>query len=393
MRILFDLDDTLADWGSGYDKWLNEQGCTMRVDDACYIPRFSNLKEYDLFSGRTENEIKLVNDLMNSEHFYRDLEPIEGAIDAVYKLQELGHEIWLVSTPWPSNPTCASDKYNWVAQHLGQEWTKRLILTFDKTIIPGDILIDDKPLIKGANENPSWKHVIFAQPHNAKYRSGKRVIHNWTDGEWLERLTHQKRWPTVKWDESYAQPVPAPIAHQTILEQVNKEGAFPEGGTTAKPRTQFGEVGKSTLFQMPTTRIGTDATLNKTITLTKESSGEVRTTASSGGQKGVKPQNFALVPTYPLGVLAELYNFGASKYDDHNWRKGYEWSKSYSAAMRHLTAFWEGEDLDPESGLPHLASAAFHCFALMQWMVDHPEFDDRYVEPVSQVVGSGETEL
>ena len=107
-------------------------------------------------------------------------------------------------------------------------------------------------------------------------------------------------------------------------------------------------------------------------------SGEVRTTSSTGGQKGVKPQRYDLVPVGPLAELAELYARGASKYEKNNWRKGYEWSNSYAAAMRHLTQFWNGEDHDPETGSKHVMNVAFHMFALAEFMDRYPEFDDRY---------------
>lgn len=107
-------------------------------------------------------------------------------------------------------------------------------------------------------------------------------------------------------------------------------------------------------------------------------SGEVRTTSSTGGQKGMKPARFDLIPVMPLTRLAELYAAGAAKYDDHQWRKGYELSKSYAAAQRHLTAFWGGEDNDPELGTPHLASVMWHAMAMMQILEDFPQHDDRY---------------
>lgn len=106
-------------------------------------------------------------------------------------------------------------------------------------------------------------------------------------------------------------------------------------------------------------------------------SGEVRTTSSTGGEKGMKGARFDLVPVGPLTTVAELYGKGAEKYADHNWRKGYEWSKSYAALMRHATQFWNGENNDAETGLPHMASVAFHAMALIEFMESHPDFDDR----------------
>lgn len=105
--------------------------------------------------------------------------------------------------------------------------------------------------------------------------------------------------------------------------------------------------------------------------------GEVRTVSRTGGEKGVKPARFDLVPVGPLTTVAKLYGKGAAKYDDHNWMRGYEWSKSYAALMRHVTQFWGGEDLDPDTQLPHLASVVFHAFALMHYMDEHRSFDDR----------------
>lgn len=104
---------------------------------------------------------------------------------------------------------------------------------------------------------------------------------------------------------------------------------------------------------------------------------EVRVTSSTGGEKGSKAARFDLIPPRPLSTIAELYGFGAVKYDDHNWAKGYDWSLSFAALQRHAWAFWNGEDNDAETQLPHMASVAFHAMALIQFMEDHPDFDNR----------------
>lgn len=109
-------------------------------------------------------------------------------------------------------------------------------------------------------------------------------------------------------------------------------------------------------------------------------SNEVRTVSSTGGEKGVKPERFDLLPPAALAAIARHYAVGAEKYDDNNWRRGYEWSKSYAALQRHLKAFWSGEDIDEETGSPHLAAAGFHVFTLLVFTQEQPEFDDRYKE-------------
>lgn len=105
---------------------------------------------------------------------------------------------------------------------------------------------------------------------------------------------------------------------------------------------------------------------------------EVRTVSATGGEKGVKDVQLHALPRVAAEELGRVYAFGAAKYADYNFRKGYEWSKSWDAAMRHLLAFWDGEDLDPESGLPHLAHAMWHCASLLSFATEHPGFDDRY---------------
>lgn len=105
-------------------------------------------------------------------------------------------------------------------------------------------------------------------------------------------------------------------------------------------------------------------------------SGEVRVTSETGGQKGSKPQRFDLIPGEALWTLAEVYGRGSEKYEDRNWQRGYAWSLSFAAMMRHAWQFWNGEDMD-EDGLPHLAHAAWHAFALLWFAAHMPQYDDR----------------
>jgi dATP/dGTP diphosphohydrolase len=116
---------------------------------------------------------------------------------------------------------------------------------------------------------------------------------------------------------------------------------------------------------------------------------EVRTTSSTGGQKGVKPERLDLIPVAPMLEVARLYGQGALKYDDHNWRKGYEWSKSIASLERHTLAFKAGQDYDEHepdcaddcvthTQRHHMASVVFHALALIEFGETHPDFDDRF---------------
>lgn len=104
---------------------------------------------------------------------------------------------------------------------------------------------------------------------------------------------------------------------------------------------------------------------------------EIRATSSTGGQKGRKPEEYALIPTGALAELARVYGHGASKYSADNWRLGYPYSWAISAMYRHIEAFRAGEEIDKESGLSHLAHAAWHLFTLYEFGVTGVGVDDR----------------
>jgi hypothetical protein len=89
-----------------------------------------------------------------------------------------------------------------------------------------------------------------------------------------------------------------------------------------------------------------------------------------------------LLSTEAMNQTAAVLKFGAQKYAEHNWRAGFAWSRPLAAAMRHLTAFNDGEDRDPESGLSHLAHAACCIMFLLEFEKTHQHLDDRYKPPV-----------
>ena len=82
-----------------------------------------------------------------------------------------------------------------------------------------------------------------------------------------------------------------------------------------------------------------------------------------------------LIPPEAIEVIGRAFTHGAIKYGAHNYRKGVDYSRLYSAALRHLNAFWGGEDIDADSGLPHLALAGSEICMLIAMGA---ECDDRY---------------
>jgi hypothetical protein len=85
--------------------------------------------------------------------------------------------------------------------------------------------------------------------------------------------------------------------------------------------------------------------------------------------------------TIPSGVLAEVavgMLEGAVKYGRHNYREaGVRWSVYHDAAQRHLMAFQEGQDDDPDSLLCHITKVITCMIVLRDSMIQGNWVDDR----------------
>lgn len=104
----------------------------------------------------------------------------------------------------------------------------------------------------------------------------------------------------------------------------------------------------------------------------------------SGSKESWKPEKFHTQPVKAQAELARVYGYGAKKYAPYNYLNGYNYSLSIDAAMRHFYAFLdEDEDDIDESGLHHLAHAAWHMLNLLNMSLQperYGEFDDRQGE-------------
>ena len=87
---------------------------------------------------------------------------------------------------------------------------------------------------------------------------------------------------------------------------------------------------------------------------------------------------FACLPPDAMLELGKVAELGARKYGHHNFRKGIEGHRYIDAAFRHLLKFISGENVDPNDGNNHLASAAWNCLAVLQAIKDDPSLDTRY---------------
>jgi 5'-nucleotidase len=175
--VLLDMDGVVCD----YNARILELAHT-RLGLPLFHPE--EVKEFSPERVFEEEHQKAVDALSNEEGFYASLPPITDAIESIKEMRrfmngKFGEVIVCTAPKKPSkNPFCTKEKLEWLAKHLGDDFANNAIISRDKTLVRGSVLIDDKPVVSGAL-TPVWEHVHFAHAYN--------------EGLYLPRITS---WPT-----------------------------------------------------------------------------------------------------------------------------------------------------------------------------------------------------
>ena len=86
-----------------------------------------------------------------------------------------------------------------------------------------------------------------------------------------------------------------------------------------------------------------------------------------GRKTDVGKRRWDLFPFKAARRIVDVMTFGAKKYEPNNWRYVDGWRDRYFAAlMRHLDSWWQGEKVDPETGIYHLAHAGCCVMFLLE---------------------------
>lgn len=176
---LVDMDGVLTNLPKGFDLVAQT-----RLPAEAFATR--NDKEYWIENSFHPDYHEELNKILCEKDFYRNLEPIPGAIEALHEMNDAGLEVFICTAPHPDALSCMQEKVDWIDHHLGRSFVKRTIMTWDKTIVIGDFLIDDKPKIEGLNPNSHWIHIVYDQIYNQHIETPHR-LHDWSD--WREVLT------------------------------------------------------------------------------------------------------------------------------------------------------------------------------------------------------------
>jgi len=100
---------------------------------------------------------------------------------------------------------------------------------------------------------------------------------------------------------------------------------------------------------------------------------------------GSKKTPLGLIPAPAMEEIANVLKLGASKYGEYNWRKTVVSTNTYvHAILRHLNAWRDGEDLDPESARSHIAHIAAGCCILLDAKACNTLHDNRHKKPEEQ---------
>lgn len=178
IRILVDMDGVIADFEKeSFDRYRT------RYPELPFIPLKERVTFYasEDYNTRFGSEYKqIIANICNEKDFFNSLPIIEGAKEALNQMIEKGYEVFLCTSPLQNFQYCVLEKYEWINTHFGKEWVARIILTRDKTIVNGDILIDDRPEIQGS-DFPKWKHILFHQPYNSQVNKPRIVM--WDEWE------------------------------------------------------------------------------------------------------------------------------------------------------------------------------------------------------------------
>ena len=100
----------------------------------------------------------------------------------------------------------------------------------------------------------------------------------------------------------------------------------------------------------------------------------------SGGTKHDTGKNrLELIPPEAIEDMGRAFTYGAKKYADHNWAKGFEWERLIGSAMRHLNDFRKGIDIDEESGLHQLDCLSANVAMLIAHVQSNLGTDNRRI--------------
>ena len=173
MTILVDMDDTIEQLLQAWVQGLNEK-FDRHVD-------YEDIMSWDVddaYPGLTHEQVLSVP---MEPGFWKTVKPVPGAAEALQRLMDAGHEVYIVTATLLENiPEKMNDLLFKYFPFLS--WNQ-VIITHEKQIIRGDVLIDD-----GVHnlEGGDYAKILMTAPHNRNYdaeANGMIRVQDWTEIE------------------------------------------------------------------------------------------------------------------------------------------------------------------------------------------------------------------
>jgi 5'-nucleotidase len=178
--LLIDQDGVLAEWYQGLLDIYRK-----RYPDRPYV-KPEDLTQFYAEELYPEEHRADVMAIAREKGFYLSLSVTPGAKEALEDIEKNCLEFinpFICTSPEVEfeDLMCHSEKVQWTRDNLSDFWVKQTIITKDKTVVRGDILIDDKPFIKGSME-PLWVQMPFDRPYTDT--SNMRIQHKFNWSQW-----------------------------------------------------------------------------------------------------------------------------------------------------------------------------------------------------------------
>ena len=168
--VLIDIDSTLNNFQEHFLKVFRERHPSVATAAEKYETH------YDVMKLDKPKAMAILTE----PGFTEALRPLDGAVEAVHELDRRGYHVIFCTSLVADDSDTLRERVQWIGKWFGQRWMERVVFTGDKSLVRGDVLIDDSPFRTKGVMTPEWKLIIFDVPYNHGDAAFGR-IYNWTD--------------------------------------------------------------------------------------------------------------------------------------------------------------------------------------------------------------------
>lgn len=171
MTILVDIDDTIEFLLKAWVNYLNEK--------YRYDVNWEEIRTWNMQDSFPELSKEQIYSPLQDENLWSEVDPMPYASDIIQRLMNEGHDVYLVTSSYYKTIPAKFDRMLFKYFPI-IDW-KHVIITYNKQMIRGDVLIDDGP---HNLEGGDYAKILMSSPHNFDYpaeANGMVRVHDWFD--------------------------------------------------------------------------------------------------------------------------------------------------------------------------------------------------------------------